>query len=258
LIIDINAFLGVWPFRKLNYSGVEGLDYLMKRADIELALVSPFESIFYMDNDSANSFYCEIENSRTMVPITAINPLLPDIQRYLKDLAGLHRLRGLKLHPDYHGYRLGEDSARQVFKMAEDLDLPVIVPLRIYDERSHHRLVKVPPTDVKELVEAARLYPGVRIIACNGRTDEIRNILKHSTNLENLYAAISWAQEEGFIASTVKTYGYDRLMWGSNMPLQYPEPVLEQVRKADIGTEEQKKILAGNARTIFDLSLWSS
>jgi predicted TIM-barrel fold metal-dependent hydrolase len=258
LIIDINAFLGAWPFRKLKYSGAEGLDHLMRRADISLALVSPFESILYMDNDSANSFYHGIESSRTMVPIIAINPLLPDARRYMEGLAGLHRLRGLKLHPDYHGYRLGEESARQVFKMAQDLELPIIVPLRIYDERSHHRLVKVPPTPVKELVEAAELYPGVRIIACNGRTDEIRDVLENSTNLENLYAAVSWAQEEGFIASAVKAYGCDRLMWGSNMPLQYPEPILDQVRKADIGTEEQKRILAGNARTIFNLNLWSS
>ena len=258
MIIDINAFLGVWPFRKLRYWGVEGLDHLMKRADIDLALVSPLESIFYLDNDSANSFYHEIERSGTMIPIMAVNPLLPDIEKYLRDLVSLHRLRGFKLHPDYHGYRLGEDSARQAFKMAEDLDLPIIVPLRIYDERSHHSLVKVPPTPVKELVETAKLHPGVRIIACNGRTDEVANVLKHSMNLENLYAAVSWAQEEGFIASAVKTYGCDRLMWGSNMPLQYPEPILEQVRKADIGTEEQRKILAGNAQTIFNLKLWSS
>lgn len=258
MIIDVNAFLGVWPFRKLKYSGVEGLDHLMKKAEITLALVSPFESIFYMDNYSANSFYHEIESSRTMIPIIAMNPLLPDIQRYLKDLTSLNRVRGFKLHPDYHGYRLGEDSAKQVFKMAEDLDLPAIVPLRIYDERSHHRLVKVPPTPVKELVETAKLYPEVRIIACNGRTDEVMNVLKYSMNLENLYAAVSWAQEEGFIASAVKTYGCDRLMWGSNMPLQYPEPILEQIRNADIGAEEKKKILAGNAQTIFNLKLWSS
>jgi len=253
VIIDINAFLGVWPFRKLKYSGVEGLEHLMRRAGVSNALVSPFETIFYLDNDSANSFYHEIEGSKTLIPIPAINPLLPDIGRYLRDFTGLHRIRGIKLHPNYHGYRLSDDSVRAVFKTAEDLGMPIIVPLRVYDERTHHRLVKIPPMAVKELAEAATLYPDVKIIACNGRTDEVMNALKEGMALENLYVALSWAQGEGSIASAVKRYGCSRLMWGSNMPLQYPEPILEQVKNADIGIEEREKILADNAQRVFNL-----
>jgi predicted TIM-barrel fold metal-dependent hydrolase len=253
VIIDVNAFLGAWPFRKLKYWGIEGLDHLMKRAGVTHALVSPFESIFYLDNDSANSFYYEVEGFRALMPVPAINPVLPDARSYLRDLAGLQGVRGIKLHPDYHGYRLGEDSARPIFRTAEDLDLPIIVPLRVCDERTHHRLVKVAPTVVKELAEAAKLYPEVKIIACNGRTDEVRNVLEEGRALGNLYAVVSWAQEEGSIAAAVKEYGCSRLMWGSNMPLQYPEPILQQVRNADMGAEEKEKILARNAQRIFNL-----
>lgn len=143
MIIDVNAFLGIWIFRKLKYSGIEGLDHLMRRAGITHALVSYFESLFYKSNVCVNDYLREIERSEIFIPIAAINPTLPDIRSYLKDLHVHSRIRGFKLHPDYHGYRLSDDLAQPVFSLAEELDMPIIVPLRMSDERMHHRAAKV-------------------------------------------------------------------------------------------------------------------
>jgi predicted TIM-barrel fold metal-dependent hydrolase len=228
------------------YGHLESLNY---------ALVSPFESLFYKNNESANSYLHDIEGSRTLIPIAAVNPMLPDIQHYLKNLADQHMVRGLKLHPDYHNYRISENSAQPVFKAAEDMNLPVIVPIRIWDERHHHRLAMVPPTNVKELVEAAKLYPDVKIVVCNARSNEVTEVLQNGEKLGNLYAVVSWAQGEGFIASAVSRYGCSRLMWGSNMPLFYPETTLEQIKRAEIEIEEKNKILFENAQTVFNLKL---
>jgi hypothetical protein len=253
LILDINAFLGTWPFRKLRYSGIEGLNYLIARAGVNRALVSPFESLFYKSNDSANCCLQEIEGSSALIPVAAINPTLPNVQSYLRDLIAQKRVRAFKLHPDYHGYGLNDDLARPIYRAAEDSAMPVIVPLRMSDERSHHWAAKVPPTPAGEVTEAAKHHSGVKFIVCNARSDEATVVLKGGTTSEKLYLAISWAQMEGFIASAVNRYGPDKIMWGSNMPLHYPETTLAQIKNADITTEARDMILSGNPKAVFGL-----
>jgi len=252
VIVDVNAFLGLWPFRPLGHSGIDGLERLMGRSGISHALVSPFESLFYRDNAVANGFLRELGGLKSMCPIAAINPSLPDVGDFLRGMDGLRAIKGLKLHPDYHGYDLNDDSAKAAFDFAEERGLPVIIPLRIQDERLHPKFAMVPPTPAKALIEVARLYPKVNVLACNARSDELGDAL--GNNLSNLHAVVSWVQEEGFVASAVREHGCDRLMWGSNMPLQYPEPTLEQIRKADVGSGEKERILAGNAVEVFNIN----
>lgn len=79
--------------------------------------------------------------------------------------------------------------------------------------------------------------------------------MEGNVNLRNLYVAFSWAQEEGFIVSAVGKYGYEKFMWGSNMPLHYPETTIAQIQKADIGIKEKNGILVENARAVFGLKL---
>jgi len=254
MIIDVSAFLGLWPFRALRHSGIEGLGHLIGRCGISHALVSPFESIFYRDNRIANGFLRELAGSKSMSPIAAVNPLLPDVGDLLMEITD-RSIRGIKLHPDYHNYGLSCGSAAVALDFAEEQGIPIIIPVRIHDERLHHRFAMVPPTPPKALIEVAKLYPRVDILVCNARSDELTEVLDNGRNLGNLYAVVSWVQTEGFVASVVSEYGCDKLMWGSNMPLQYPEPTLEQIKKADVGSHEKEKILAGNAVDIFNLDI---
>jgi len=253
VIVDVNAFLGPWPFRPLGHSGIDGLGRVMRRSGVGHALVSPFESLFYRDNGAANGSLRELDGSRSMSPIAAINPSLPDVGDFLRETADIRAIKGLKLHPDYHGYDLSGSSAKVAFNYAEEQAIPVIIPLRIQDERLHPKFAMVPPTPAKALIEVARLYPKVNILACNARSDELGDVL--GNGLPNLHAVVSWIQEEGFVASAVREHGPSRLMWGSNMPLHYPEPMLEQIRKADIEADDKRKILSENAVEIFNLEI---
>jgi len=190
-----------------------------------------------------------------MSPIAAVNPLLPDVGDFLREVADIRPIMGLKLHPDYHGYCPSDGSAAAVYDFAEERGIPVIIPLRIHDERLHPSFAMVPPTSTKGLIEVSKLYPRVDILVCNARSDELTEVLENGRNLGNLYAVVSWVQTEGFVASTVRDYGPEKLMWGSNMPLQYPEPTLEQIRRADIEAGEKWKIMAENAAGIFNLDV---
>ena len=58
--------------------------------DLGHALVSPFESLFYGDNVAANGFLRELEGSRSMSPIAAINPSLPDAGDFLGEIGDGH------------------------------------------------------------------------------------------------------------------------------------------------------------------------
>ena len=48
-MIDVNAFLGEWPFRRLPYAQPEDRLRKMDALGIEKAVVSRLENVFYKD-----------------------------------------------------------------------------------------------------------------------------------------------------------------------------------------------------------------
>jgi predicted TIM-barrel fold metal-dependent hydrolase len=69
----------------------------------------------------------------------------------------------------------------------------------------------------------------------------------------NLYIAFSWVQSLNFIEKMVKNVGSNKLLWGSNFPINYVEPMLRQVTESRIDEEDKEKILAENAKKIFSI-----
>ena len=53
MIIDFNAYLGNWPFRRLRYNSPRGLIELMKKSGIDKAVVSS-SSILYRNVHEGN------------------------------------------------------------------------------------------------------------------------------------------------------------------------------------------------------------
>ena len=54
MIIDVNAYLGHWPFRQLRHNTVKGLLNLMDRNGIDKAMVSSINAIFYKNCHAGN------------------------------------------------------------------------------------------------------------------------------------------------------------------------------------------------------------
>jgi len=79
MIIDMNAYLGHWPFRRLRYNAAPELLDLMDEKGIDRACVSSASAIFFKNSQAGNEELAEqIEPYRDkLIPFAVINRWRP-------------------------------------------------------------------------------------------------------------------------------------------------------------------------------------
>lgn len=55
MILDVNCFIGHWPFRRIPYRTVGDIVQLMARTDTHGALMTPLAGLFYKERDYTNT-----------------------------------------------------------------------------------------------------------------------------------------------------------------------------------------------------------
>jgi uncharacterized protein len=66
---------------------------------------------------------------------------------------------GIRLHPNYHGYRLDDPLAAELFDLAAEQRMIVQVAIRMDDIRVQHPLMQIPDVDARPLVEIVAARP---------------------------------------------------------------------------------------------------
>ena len=80
MLIDMNAYLGHWPFRKLRHNTAPELVALMDDRGIDLACVSSASAIFYKNSQAGNEdLAAEVADyPGRLIPFAVINPTSAD------------------------------------------------------------------------------------------------------------------------------------------------------------------------------------
>jgi predicted TIM-barrel fold metal-dependent hydrolase len=113
-----------------------------------------------------------------------------------------------------------------------------------------------PGRPVPYLDEVALTFPKLRIVAGHigyPWTDEMIGVAwKH----ENVFIDTSAHAPRYYPAQLVqylKTYGQDKVLFGTNFPQLFWEKCVQQVQAMNLPQEIQTKFLGGNARRVFRL-----
>lgn len=128
------------------------------------------------------------------------------------------------MNPNYHGYELGDAVFEEFVTAAGELGMFVEVATRMTDERHHHPLVMVPPTDLSPLLAAAVAHPDVAIVVANGNNGQVGALRQAAGVLpENLYFELSHIESVGGVKSVADAIGVERMLFGTHAPYYYPE-----------------------------------
>ena len=140
MLLDINAYVGHWPFKQLQYNTCSKLLDRMNRFGVDVSVVSNINGIFYKNTQSANEeLYEDLRSDRNfrdrIIPFAVINPIYAGWRNDLNRCINIMGMRGLRIYPQYHDYEITDPALIELVKIARDLGIPVSVDIRMVDSR---------------------------------------------------------------------------------------------------------------------------
>ena len=256
-MIDSNAYVGEWPFRRLPYSQPDNMLSKMDTLGIEKAVVARLENVFFKDLLVGNRELHTIVQAHPdrFIPAYTINPAYPgwddDLHICIQELGA----RIIRLHPNYHQYELlGRENLR-LLEIAAEHGLLVSIAIGLEDVRHQHWLVKVPDVAAGDVAQMVNAFPHVRFLVTAGRFGEMTSIWRSVDKGENLYVENSRVQGPIHdVAKLCTAIGPDHVLFGSNAPLHYHESAQLSIEtEAHITDAVKRQLFHDNAARLFDV-----
>jgi len=251
MIIDLNAYVGHWPFRRLPARTADEVVRLMDRAGIDVAAVSSISSTLYTDPHDGNLELLEEtrRHGERFVPLAVLNPKYPGWEDDLGECVELG-FRGVRLYPQYHSYLLTEDECVRLVSKATELNLVISIPVRLRDGRGRHWMDAARDVGLEEVESLATKVPSSRIVLLESRRAENSGLVK----LANVYFEISRAVTiVGELSRLLSLVGASRLVFGSGIPLKYALPALLKIKNLQEPEDVKEMILWRNGQVLLGL-----
>jgi len=257
MIFDINTATGHWPFRRIPHEKLPALKNLLESKGIKGAAVVNTHGLFYKNCHDANIELAEaLSGEPFFIGIATINPAYPAWERDLQACVSSFSMKGVRIAPQYHDYRLGSSFAREILSAATSMNLPVFIPSRVVDTRQRHWLDTNQTLDIREIGEFSLSVPSSRIIVteCSVSSSQVLD-KKKKPLYPGLYFEISrmssaYGQE---IAKLAKLAGTDRLLFGSGAPFKEVTPALLKLEAIDCTQDVRKQIAYKNAHQLLGI-----
>ena len=257
MIIDTNVYLSRWPFRRLDGDEPAHLLAKLRQWKVGQAWAGSFDGLLHRDIAGVNirlAQACRDHGQGMLVPFGEINPRLPDWQEDLRRCHEDHKMPGIRLHPNYHGYVLDDPAFTELLRLATARGMIVQLAGRMEDERTQHPLLHVPPVDLAPLADAVKRVPGLRMELLNCgvhfREEQVRSAL----DAGEVYTEISSVEGVGGVGRVVHELPLSRLLFGSYYPFFDFESALFKMRESGLDDTSQKAINEDNARRLVGLA----
>lgn len=254
MIVDTNVNLSRWPFRRLSGDHPAALVARLRKRRVSQAWAGSFDGIFHKDIASANGRLtkdCHTYGQGILLPFGSINPKLPDWQEDLRRCHEEHKMRGIRLHPNYHGYDLQDPVFGELLKLSESHGFIVQLALCMEDERTQHPLMRVAPVDLTPLVDLAKAEPKVKLVILNCYPQIPPDQITRLVPVSNVYFELSMVERVGAVRLLIEKVTLDRVLFGSHSPFFYFESAELKVQEAGLSEAQKSAVLEGNARRLL-------
>jgi len=231
MIFDINLGVGVWPFRKLRFTGDPDALYAhLAKNGITGGVVRHYGAEFCADLDFVNEELAEAVRPG-FLPAFAVRP---DYKQW-KTLPA----KVVALYPSFHSYSLTDPETLEMAHALAARGVALHIILREEDERSHHLRCRIPPVPAADIEAFADAVPEAKIVLVN-------SIAKHA----NLYGDM--ASFEPFdVRKALAGLPGDRLLFGSHTPIYTTLSAVRKLDRAELPAELLAAIHTGNAAKVY-------
>jgi predicted TIM-barrel fold metal-dependent hydrolase len=246
-IVDTNVSLFQWPFRRLPLDNTDALVDKLRTLGTTACWAGSFEGVLHRDVGEVNRRLAEeCRRHREVVPFGTVNPSLPGWEEDLRQCIDQHRMSGIRLHPNYHGYGLNDAAFLQLLATATAASLLVQVAVAMEDSRTQHPMLHVPDVDLAPLPEAIRRVRGARVQILNHRLRPPQ--LKKFAGLPGLFFDTARVDGTDGIPNMVQQLPTGRVLFGTHAPFLIPEAALIRVHESDrLDDKALRAVLSENA-----------
>lgn len=255
-MIDVNTFIGPYPFRHVPHPDPDALVRVLDREGIDGAWVGHLPSAFYRDPTAGNVvLFAALQPFKDRLrPVPAIRPDWPHWSGALAAArdAGAPAVR---VYPPQWGLAPGggaANSLRELALAAGESGLAVVLTVRFEDLRQRHPMDSAGDVTGATLRALARAGDSVRLVVTAASRDLIEEVHWGLTPEEQrrLLWDISWiwGPPEDHLSKLFRTIGSERFVYGSQWPLR-----LVQTPKAnlDLLADDVAEATLADARDIF-------
>lgn len=250
MLIDVNTYIGHWPFRQLRHHTAGALVRRMDRYGIDRAVVGSIHGIFYKNAHQANEELASQtrRHADRLIPFATLNPIYPGWEEDLRRCAEQLGLCGLRLFPQYHGYSLDDAAALELVDAAASLGWCVQVPMRVVDRRQRHRWDLAEDLKAASFEQALTSRPRVKWMFLNalGLNGEHMISARYVVGISRMTAVL-----QRNIQTLAESTGVEHLAFGTGMPFKTPDPALLKLEVLDLPKRAVDRIAWRNASELL-------
>lgn len=261
MLVDVNAYIGHWPFKKLRYNTCGELLERMDKFGVDVSVIANLNGVFYKNTQSSNEeLYEEIQSNskfkNRLVAFAVINPIYAGWKHDIDICITKLGMKGIRLYPIYHDYDITDKNCVELVKVARDRNVPVAFSLRIVDSRQRSWMDVNKEWNLKDIVPVIKEVPDAKYIILN-----IANYQKLSDEeLDTLKSANILFDTSGRAISNmsefINRFGKERFAFGTHTPiLDYLTGLLriESLYENEADTETKDLLRYKNAQKFLNL-----
>ena len=251
--IDVNAFLGAYPYARVPGTSPDRLARALDRVGIDEAWVSHLPSLVWRQPMEGNAWlYDAAARERRLRPVPAVHPGLAGWKSALSE-AAQRRAPAVRCDPLHYGIDPAGPEVQELAAACGAARVPLMMAVRLEDARQRHpndRAGELPAAAVRALIRCDR---AVRLVITHADRGFIEEVHFGSTPEEaaRIWWDISWVwgPPEDHLATLLDTIGSERFVFGTGQPLRIPENAIAKLDLLGGSGAGRAAIESGNVRT---------
>jgi len=251
-VIDTNVSLFQWPFRRLPLDEPPELVRKLRLHAIDQAWAGSYEGLLHRDIAGVNTRLaetCREQGDGLLVPFGSVNPMLPDWEDDLRRCHQQHTMRGIRLHPNYHGYSLDDPRFERLLHAASERRLIVQLATAMEDVRTQHPGLQVADVDLTPLPGIMQRVPAATVMILNHKATGVAFTQLRDT--PGVTFDMARVNATDGVARVLRGLPPGRIVFGTHAPFLIYEAAMIKVYEANLTEDENAAALFQNAERLW-------
>ena len=235
---------------KPNYDAtISGLESYLAKNNVDYAVVLNIATNPHQEK-KVNDFAISLLEKKNIIPFGSVHPDSPNALSELERLAKAG-IRGIKLHPDYQHFFVGDEKMFPIYKKIAELGFITVFHAGV--DIGYPKPIHCTP---ERLLRVLDLFDDAPVVAAHFGgwllwDSVLEDLCGTKVYLDTAFS--SGKMPPDYAKELIKAHGADKVLLGSDMPWSDTLDEVRFVQSLDLSAEDEEKILSNNAKRLLNI-----